>query len=399
MSERTPTRPRLLAPFWLALLAWTAAPVWAEPPRDSGPPPVDLGTPVPVSGPAGPVRIEVAFVLDTTGSMSGLIDGARRKIWSIANRLVGNQQRSGVRIALIGYRDRGDAYVTRRYDLTSDVDEIYGHLREFRAEGGGDGPESVNQALHEAVHDLSWSTADDVYRVVFLVGDAPPHTDYGDVDFEQTARSARRGDIFVNTIQCGSWDETARVWQRIAALGGGRYAAIEQDGGMQAVATPLDDELAQLNRELAGTVIAYGEDEQRREVASKVARSVGAEPETAADRLSYLSKAGAGIVSGVRDLVDAVRQGLELVDVVESELPARLRRMAPEERAAFIERNAAERARIKARVAELAGRRDAYLARERSRPDSGGRSEGFDAQVFDAIEAQAREKGITYDAH
>ena len=28
--------------------------------------------------------VEVAFVLDTTGSMGGLIEGAKRKIWSIA---------------------------------------------------------------------------------------------------------------------------------------------------------------------------------------------------------------------------------------------------------------------------------------------------------------------------
>ena len=35
---------------------------------------------------AGP-RIEVVFVLDTTGSMSGLIEGAKQKIWSIANAM------------------------------------------------------------------------------------------------------------------------------------------------------------------------------------------------------------------------------------------------------------------------------------------------------------------------
>src|SRR5438552_19192440 len=32
-------------------------------------------------------RIEVCFVLDTTGSMGGLIEGAKQKIWSIANEI------------------------------------------------------------------------------------------------------------------------------------------------------------------------------------------------------------------------------------------------------------------------------------------------------------------------
>ena len=33
-------------------------------------------------------RIEVCFVLDTTGSMGGLIEGAKQKIWSIANEMI-----------------------------------------------------------------------------------------------------------------------------------------------------------------------------------------------------------------------------------------------------------------------------------------------------------------------
>ena len=32
--------------------------------------------------------IEVCFVLDTTGSMGGLIKGAKQKIWSIANDII-----------------------------------------------------------------------------------------------------------------------------------------------------------------------------------------------------------------------------------------------------------------------------------------------------------------------
>jgi len=64
-----------------------------------------------------PARIEAAFVLDTTGSMAGLIDGAKQKVWSIANQMASARQQTDVRLALIGYRDRGDAYVTRRFDL------------------------------------------------------------------------------------------------------------------------------------------------------------------------------------------------------------------------------------------------------------------------------------------
>src|SRR6476646_9540468 len=91
-------------------------------------------------------RIEVCFVLDTTGSMSGLIEGAKQKIWSIANEMISAKPTPDIKFGLVGYRDRGDEYVTKIFNLTDDVDDIYAHLQSFRAAGGGDTPESVNEA-------------------------------------------------------------------------------------------------------------------------------------------------------------------------------------------------------------------------------------------------------------
>ena len=194
------------------LLAATFAVAQARTHRDAAGSAPGPDVTVPHVAPTEGARVEVAFVLDTTGSMSGLIEGAKQKIWSIANQMISNDQRTGVRVALIGYRDRGDDYVTKRFDLTTDIDAIYGHLRAFQAAGGGDGPESVNQALHEAITGLSWSERDDVYRVVFLVGDAPPHMDYPqDVLYAETAKLAKERGIVLNTVQCGSNPSTTPV--------------------------------------------------------------------------------------------------------------------------------------------------------------------------------------------
>ena len=111
-------------------------------------------------------RIEVAFVLDTTGSMEGLIDGAKRKIWSIANSIVDINPNADIRMGLIGYRDIGDDYVVRTHDMSADIQGLYGRLMKFQADGGGDGPESVNEALDAAVRDLEWSSGDEVRRIV-----------------------------------------------------------------------------------------------------------------------------------------------------------------------------------------------------------------------------------------
>src|SRR6201981_1889348 len=85
-------------------------------------------------------RIEVCFVLDTTGSMGGLIEGAKQKIWSIANEMISAQPTPELKLGLIGYRDGGDAYVVKAFSLTENMDAIYGHLREFQAAAGADTP-------------------------------------------------------------------------------------------------------------------------------------------------------------------------------------------------------------------------------------------------------------------
>src|ERR1041385_4637287 len=119
-------------------------------------------------------RMEVCFVLDTTGSMSGLIEGAKQKIWSIANDMASAKPAPDIRLGLVAYRDRGDEYVVKSFDLTNDIDAVYANLRGFVAAGGGDTPASVNEALDEAVRKMSWSAERSVLKIIFLVGDARP---------------------------------------------------------------------------------------------------------------------------------------------------------------------------------------------------------------------------------
>jgi hypothetical protein len=279
------------------------------------------------------------------------------------------------------------------------VDAIYGELMAFHAEGGGDTPESVNQALHEAVTKLDWSRDPGVYRVIFLVGDAPPHMDYqDDVHYERTVELARRRDIVLNTIQCGGLASTTPVWQQIARGGQGQYASIAQDGAMVALGTPMDDELAQLNRELAETVLPYGAAEEKAEIRRKVSSSVDAPASVAASRLAYLDKSGGRVNSGRSDLVDAIKEGLvKLGSLAEEALPSEMQPMAPEEREAFVELKLDERRNLQGRIAELSRKRDAYLRAESERLAAEGEADGFDQKVLGTIRTQAAEKGISYE--
>src|SRR5437870_1564992 len=212
-------------------------------------------------------KVEVVFCLDTTGSMGGLIDAAKQKIWAICNQIAAGKPTPQLRVGLVAYRDRGDDYITKVFDLTDDLDAIYTNLMAFKAAGGGDFPESVNQALYDSVHKIKWSADKKTLKIIFLVGDAPPHMDYpDDVKYPETCKVACTKDIIINTIQCGTHAETRKYWEHICKLAEGSYVQIDARGGpVVAVATPFDEELATINGKMARGMLIYGHAEMRRE--------------------------------------------------------------------------------------------------------------------------------------
>lgn len=342
-------------------------------------------------------RIEVCFVLDTTGSMSGLIEGAKEKIWAIANEMIAAQPAPALEFALIGYRDRGDEYVTKVTDLTDDIDAIHAELMRFTADGGGDGPESVNQALHEAVTKLAWSADRDVLKVVFLVGDAPPHMDYEqDVRYPEVCQMAVKKDLVVNAVQCGDEADTTVVWKEIAKLAEGRYIPLVQTGGMVRIAAPQDDEIARLNREIGDTLVGYGAPAVRESVAAKQAASEGAGAAAAADRLAYNAATGRA-VQGQGELLDALDRGeVELTAIPAAELPEELRGLDAAALAARVEAKRKERKELQARLEKLLAERAKHVAAERGRMAAEGKGDAFDAEVAKTVREQARRKGIRY---
>ena len=357
----------------------------------------DSNQPAQTTGKAAKPRIEVCFVLDTTGSMGGLIEGAKQKIWSIANEMISAKPTPEIRLGLIAYRDRRDEYVLRTFDLSNDIDAIYGHLQSFRAGGGGDEPESVNEALQEAVRKMSWSEDRRVLKVIFLVGDAPPHMDYTDgPKYPQICQEAAKKDLVINTVQCGSIASTTPIWKEIAQLAEGSYAAIAQSGNMVAIATPMDTELADLNRKLGKTLVAYGTEPARRAVVAKQAMAEAAPASVAADRLTFNAVAGVA-VQGEGELLDDLDSGkLKLDSLRKDELPPELQKLDQKELKAEIGKKQKERAELQARIEKLAKEREDYVTAERKRLAEQGKGDSFDEKVAATIRAEAARKGIAY---
>jgi Mg-chelatase subunit ChlD len=343
-------------------------------------------------------KIEVVFCLDTTGSMGGLIEGAKQKIWSISNQIAGGKPTPDLKIGLVAYRDRKDAYITKVIDLTDDLDAIHGQLRGFQAQGGGDTPESVNQALDEAVNKVKWSTDKKTLRIIFLVGDAPPHMDYADdVKYPDTCKKACEKGIIINTIQCGGDAECQKHWKEICKRAEGSYAQIAQTGGVVAVATPYDKELAEINTELAKTTVVYGRTEMRREGAAKLAEAKALPAPAAADRAAF---AGKSDKAAAYDLLDAVKSGkVDLEKIKKDELPEAMRKMDLKQQKEYLDKLGKRRAELNKKAVELDKKRGEYIKEElakKAKKEGKDAKDSFDNQVLESLRKQAKKHDIDY---
>jgi hypothetical protein len=338
--------------------------------------------------------VEVAFVLDTTGSMGGLIEGAKRKIWSIATAIVDSNPDAEIRMGLVAYRDIGDDYVTKTFDLSTDIQDLYANLLELKARGGGDWPESVNEALDVAVNRLHWTPADDTRRIVFLVGDAPPHMDYAqDTKYPTTLAVAKQKDIIVNAVLAGSARDTERVWRDIARASNGRFIPIPQDGGQVVIIeTPYDDDIIILQKEINGTVIPYGSHELQRHTEDKTQQLSRAAPSQASEMASYLNKrakVSSEAVTGEGDLVSDVASGRTRIGAVkDEELPAKLRALTQEQRIGELDNQMKQRKALNEKLAALVASRDKYVAEQRDKAPP--KASSFDRVVEDTLKAQIK---------
>ncbi|MBN2445049.1 MAG: VWA domain-containing protein [Spirochaetales bacterium] len=345
---------------------------------------------VPVESQAGFkfMMVEVAFVLDATGSMSGLIEGAKKKIWSIANKVVELNLAPEGRIGLIAYRDRGEQYITKVYDLSYDLDTVFRNLQSFKAAGGGDFPESVNQALHEAVNLMSWTDRPDVLKIIFLVGDAPPHMNYtDDVLYPTICKEAVQAGVIINTIQCGGNPSTKEAWMEIARLGNGAYIPLSQSGNMVIIDTPYDAEILKKITELNTTVVVYGNPETRQNTINKLNAVTSAQASVAADRAAFNLSSGGKVIQGKGDLVVDWKSGLVDPDKIdEASLPLEMQKMTPAQKSEYLEEMQRKRNSLNFQIADLLGDRSKYL---KDPKNLSVQQDTFDAKVVEILTEQA----------
>ena len=345
-----------------------------------------------------PRTIDLAICLDTSNSMDGLIDAARRKIWTIVNDLALAKPEPQLRVALLAYgghsypQDAG--FVRVAAALTPDLDLI---SRELFALSAGGSVEYVGRVVDRATRELQWSPEPGALKLIIVAGNESADQDrlrpYRDV-----CRSAIARDIMVNAIYCGpETDAIAPGWREIAKLADGQFASIDKDNGTVAIASPYDAELARLSGEINTTYLYYGEGGRGAWLNQTVQDRNAADLNSDAQASRAQLKSGKLYHNSHWDLVDAIKEEkFDLAEVNAAHLPEVMRPMTLEQRKQHIDAMRKKRSGIQAQIAKLSESRSKFVEKAMLEHDE---TKALDFAIRKALREQAQSRGFTFESH
>jgi hypothetical protein len=351
----------------------------------------------PEKGPGRP--IDLVLCLDVSGSMNGLIDSAKLKLWDVVNELAKMKPTPDLRVSLYTYGhstyDPATGWVRKEVDLTPDLDEVYKLLNALRTNGG---EEYVARVTQTALTNQKWSTADKALKIIFVCGNEPVDQDK-QVTLDSVAQTAKKQDVVINTIYCGP-DENpeAAGWRAFAISCGGRYANIDQDRAKRqvAVATEFDKEILKLSSELNTTYLAYGTEREQRKANQMEQDKNAAHASPVAAVARGVSKAGSLYRNSSWDLVDRMKEqkDFDLAKLKPEELPDEMKNLKPEERAAYLKKKTEEREALQKRITELDAKRAKKVAEELAKQPKSTGEKSLDDALRATLREQAGSKGF-----
>lgn len=344
--------------------------------------------------------IQIAILLDTSGSMSGLIDQARAELWAIVNEFISARKHGQVpelQVALFEYGKNSipseKGYIKMIAPLTTDLDKISEELFALKTNGGS---EYCGWVIKEATQSLEWSSSPNDLKAIFIAGNEP--FTQGPIDYRQACQAAISKGIVVNTIHCGA--ETAGTdgkWKDGAVLADGQYLNIDHNRRTVHIQAPQDKEIAELSKKLNATYIAYGlegnlaQERQREQDKNAAAISKTGSIQRAVTKSSRYYK------NDDWDLVDALNNNkVKLEEVKVKDLPENMRKMSVEERKAYVEIKVKQRAEMQQRIQELNTQRKEYVAKEMKKRQKQGNTLG--SAIIQAISEQAKGKNFKFQS-
>jgi len=346
-----------------------------------------------------PPLIQIAILLDTSGSMSGLIAQAKTQLWKIVNEFATTKKDGKIpelRVALYEYGKSSipgsEGYLRMILPLTTDLDKVSEELFVLKTNGG---QEYCGKVIQAATGGLAWSASNEDLKAIFIAGNEP--FTQGDVDYRTACKAAIEKGIIVNTIHCGPYEVGVKThWKDGALLADGMYMHIDQNRAVAHISAPQDKEIARLGAELNKTYIAYGargtasrERQEAQDAAAKKHAVAGAYVQRA------LAKSSVQYRNYEWDLVDAVKDGkVKTEDIKDEDLPEVMRKMSPEERKAYVQARLKERQKTQAAIQRLNEERKKYVAEQMKKQATASAGNTLDAVMIKALRVQAAKKNF-----
>ncbi len=343
-------------------------------------------------------KIQIAILLDTSGSMDGLINQTREQLWRIVNTFATAKKegkRPKLELALYQYGNDGipaaQHHVQRVVPLTTDLDKVSEALFKLSTNGGN---EYCGAAITHAIGELEWSANPKDLKLIYIAGNEP--FTQGPISFRDAVKTSIGRGIVVNTIHAGTQSQgISDSWAEAAKLADGNFLFIDSNRAVARVDAPQDAELARLSQEMNKTYIAYGgkgrESVARQEAQDKNAQ--GMSPSSMSTRTA--AKASAMYRNGDWDLVDAKKEGKPMKAIAAEELPAEMKGMNEKERDAFVEQKAKDRADIQAKIAKVAADRETYVQAEMKKRTKDG-SKTMDDALIESARGQAEKANFAF---
>lgn len=340
--------------------------------------------------------IQMAILLDTSGSMSGLIDQARAELWAIVNEFIlarKNGKSPEFQVALYEYgkssisRDKG--YIRMIVPFTTDLDKVSEELFALTTNGGD---EYCGWVIKEAVDSLQWSNSSEDLKVIFIAGNEP--FTQGPIDYHGVCKTAISKGIVVNTIHCGLENQGVDgKWKDGAMLADGQYLNIDHNRKTVHIDAPQDKEIAELGLKLNETYIAYG---ARGALASKRQREQDLNAEVISEEAMVqraVSKSSLYYKNEAWDLVDACKDSqFDIKDIKTEELPENMQEMTIEGRKVYIETKAKQRTEIQQKIQQLNDQRKKYVAEEMKKQHKD--TDTLGSAIIQAVSEQAKRKNF-----
>jgi hypothetical protein len=348
-------------------------------------------------------KIQVAILLDVSGSMDGLIEQAKAQLWNMVSTM-GKAKCDGgispkIEIALYEYgrstNNQAAGYVKQISAFTGDLDLLSQKLFSLSTNGGD---EYCGQVIYTSLQELQWDVSPEnlpaeqaSYKVIFIAG----NEDFlqGNLLYTKACNEARQKGVIVNTIYCGDRMQGIREhWNLSSECGNGSFTVINQNEKTGDIPTPYDSMIISLNDKLNNTYMAYG-----------YAGGKSMEMQASVDKMNYgVSKGTAVKRATVKsnsslykneswDMVDADGLDEKFIEKLDKKtLPDSLKNKTTEELKVIVKEKSVQRVNIQKQIGEANTKRETFIAAEKAKNAVKNNTATLETEVEKIIKEQAR---------